>query len=52
MSETTMQAKSDQGARAEQGSIMLECLDLTRVYSEGPQDVTVLGWPGIDRSRG
>lgn len=42
MSETIMKASADQGARAEQGSIMLECLDLTRVYSEGPQDVTVL----------
>ncbi|WP_416140292.1 ABC transporter ATP-binding protein [Halomonas sp. HK25] len=42
MSETTMQATPEQGARAALGSIMLECLDLTRVYSEGPQDVTVL----------
>ena len=42
MSDTTMQATAEQGARAAQGSIMLECFDLTRIYSEGPQDVTVL----------
>ncbi|MBE0489499.1 MAG: ATP-binding cassette domain-containing protein [Halomonas sp.] len=42
MSETTMQATAEQGARAALGSVMLECHDLTRVYSEGPQDITVL----------
>ncbi len=39
MSETTMQATAEQGASP---APMLECLDLTRIYHEGPQDVTVL----------
>ncbi len=42
MSETTMQATAEQGASPAPGAPMLECLDLTRIYHEGPQDVTVL----------
>ncbi|MCA1770400.1 MAG: hypothetical protein LC652_10820 [Halomonas sp.] len=51
MSKTTMQATAEQGARAAQGSTMLECLDLTRVYSEGPQDVTVPSSPPLRMPR-
>ncbi|QJQ98692.1 ABC transporter ATP-binding protein [Halomonas alkalicola] len=42
MSETTMQATAEQGAATAPGAPMLECRDLTRIYHEGPQDVTVL----------
>jgi lipoprotein-releasing system ATP-binding protein len=42
MSETSMQATPEQVAPAPGGTPMLECVDLTRIYREGPQDITVL----------
>ena len=38
--------KGEPAMRAENGQVMLECRGLTRVYHEGPQDVTVLD--GLD----
>lgn len=47
MSETINETvKGEPAMRAETGQVMLECRGLTRVYHEGPQDVTVLD--GLD----
>lgn len=40
MSDTAMTPQPDAPGRA--GRVMLECTDLTRVYREGPRDLTVL----------
>lgn len=40
MSDTAMTSRTDAADRA--GRVMLECTDLTRVYREGPRDLTVL----------
>ncbi|MFG6159750.1 ABC transporter ATP-binding protein [Halomonas sp. 1390] len=40
MSDATLTPRPDAASRA--GRVMLECRDLTRVYREGPRDLTVL----------